>query len=263
MDMDDMKYGNDSHEKQYNVSMVDRAMKIMDYLVKSEHNAGISQLAKHLELPKANVFRIVTTLEKWGMVERDPLYENEYKLGKTLLVYGQKVKKDMGLLSVAKPIIKKMAADLGETVNIGILHENQIIILHSEQGEVSVLVSILPPTCSLNNSSLGKIFLANMSESENIEYFAGVTREGRTVNTITSYDDFFVQREQILKNGYSIEREEWEYGLSCIAVPIKDKSDKLIAAVSVSGPTTRMERKGFDKLLDRMKSGSEEIMQHL
>jgi len=261
--MDDHTIENESTEKQYNVAMVDRAMKILDYMLKSESTAGISQLAKYLDLPKANVFRIISTLEKWGMVERDPLFENEYRLGKALIVYGQKAKKDINLLSVAKPVLKQIAQDIGETANIGVLHENQIVILHSEHGEASILVSILPPTCALHNSSLGKVFLANMSDTDITNYFAQTTFESQTVNTITSYDDFSKHRAQICTDGYSLEIEEWEYGLSCVAVPVKDSTGQLLAALSVSGPSTRMELKNFNKIIDRLKQGADEILSRL
>ncbi|MGG1661180.1 IclR family transcriptional regulator [Brevibacillus sp. NRS-1366] len=261
--MDDHTIDSESTEKQYNVAMVDRAMKILDYMLKSESTAGISQLAKYLDLPKANVFRIISTLEKWGMVERDPLFENEYRLGKALIVYGQKAKKDINLLSVAKPVLKEIAQDIGETANIGVLHENQIVILHSEQGEASILVSILPPTCSLHNSSLGKVFLANMPDSDIKGYFTQTTFERQTANTITSYDEFSKQKDQIITDGYSLEKEEWEYGLSCIAVPIKDSTGHLLAALSVSGPSSRMELKNYDTIIARLKQGADEIINRL
>ncbi len=258
-DVKDLEHG----EAHYNVAMVDRAMKIMDYLLNSEDTAGTSQIAKDLGLPKANIFRILSTLEKWGMVERDPLYENKYQLGKALIHYGQKVKKDINLVSIAKPVLKKMSSDTGETINIGVIHENQIIILHSEQGEASILVSILPPLCSLYNSAMGKIYLAEMPESERKDYFNTIKIDKRTANTITSYDEFSAQKEQIQADGYSTEKEECEYGLSCIAVPLRDKTGKLIAAVSISGPTTRMELKGYNQLIERLKLGAQEIMRHL
>lgn len=243
------------------IQMVDRACMILDYLYKMEESASISALSKELELPKANVYRILYTLQQRGIVEKET-ETDLYHLGKELIKYGEKVRYDFSLVNCAKHHMKEMAQSLGETVNIGIRDEGNIITLHSEEGEKSVLVSKLIPVAELYCSSMGKLVLSDMTEEERKSYFERPLKK-RTVNTIVAYDAFDTEREAILKDGHAFDREEYEYGLSCVAVPIRNREGEIIAMMSVSGPTTRLEFKGLDHIIKTLKNSSAKVQKEM
>ncbi len=148
--------------------------------------------------------------------------------------------------------MKMVAKELGETINIGIHHEGQVVTLHSEEGEKSVLVSRLIPVAELHCSSMGKLVLAEMEAEERQVYFKDELIQ-RTVNTMTTLNDFEKELEEIKRDHLAHDREEYEYGLSCIAAPIYDEDSNVVAMVSVSGPTTRLEFKGMDKVIKSLK----------
>lgn len=231
--------------------MVDRACMILEYIFEMDGSASISALSKELDLPKANVFRILHTMEKRGIIEKEK-ETDLYKLGKKLIKYGEKVRYDIDLVEVSKYYMKELAKKIGETINIGIRHDDSIITLHSEEGEKSVLVSRLIPIADLHCSSMGKLILADM-EQENIEDYFRKSLKKRTVNTITSLEDFNKEKQDIIIEAVAYDREEYEYGLSCVAMPIRDANEKIYAMISVSGPTTRLEFKGLDMIIEELK----------
>ncbi len=134
-----------------------------------------------------------------------------YRLGKALIKYGEKVRYDVDLVERAKPFMKMVAKELGETINIGIHHEGQVVTLHSEEGEKSVLVSRLIPVAELHCSSMGKLVLAEMEAEERQVYFKDELIQ-RTVNTMTTLNDFEKELEEIKRDHLAHDREEYEYG---------------------------------------------------
>lgn len=239
------------------IRMVDRACLILDRLYLNEGAASISALAKELDLPKANVFRILYTMQQHGVVEKE-MDSDHYRLGKALIRYGEKVKYELDLVERARTFMKDTAMKLGETINIGIEHEGQVVTLHSEEGEKSVLVSRLIPVAELHCSSMGKLILAEMSENDRQAYFSQAINK-RTVNTLTTQEAFEKELPAIEKEQLAYDNEEYEYGLSCVACPIHDDQNQLVAMVSVSGPTTRLAFKGMEKVIDELKNLSRKI----
>ncbi len=231
--------------------MVDRACIILDYLYEMTEAASISSLSKELDLPKANVFRILYTLQVNGLVEK-AAGSDLYRLGNKMIKYGEKVRYDFNIVDQCSEHMKALAKDIGETINLGIEHEGSIITLHSEDGEKSVLVSRLIPVADPHCSSMGKLYLSELGEIELTKYFETLLKS-RTVNTITTKSDFKKEIPEILNNELAYDREEYEYGLSCIATPLRDSNKKMIAMISVSGPTTRLQFKGMDTIIQKLK----------
>lgn len=242
-----MKPENDSNV----LRMVDRACQILDYIYRLEGPASISTLSKDLDLPKANVFRILYTMQINGIIEKAP-DSDLYRLGTRLVQYGEKVRQDFNLIDVCKGPMRELAKNIGESVNLGIIHEGNIVTLHSEEGESSVLVSKLIPVSEPHCSSMGKIYLAELADNDLKEYFTADLIQ-RTVNTITTLEEFERERANILEDGLSFDNEEYEYGLSCIAAPLKNDNNETIAMVSVSGPTSRLEYKGYNSIVKQLK----------
>jgi DNA-binding IclR family transcriptional regulator len=239
------------------ITMVDRALKILDYIFNENKGSGISQIAVDLDLPKANIFRLLNTLDKWGFVEKDR--NDKYSLGKALIKYGNKAKGNLDVLTIAEPIIKELAVQVGESVNVGIEYDQNVLTILSEQGESSVLISRLIPISPLNCSSMGKIFLSNSSEELIRNYFNTKRPEKRTISSITTVEKFLQIRNEIIESNVAYDNEEYEYGLTCIAAPIRDQEGKIVAAISVSGPTSRLKFKGIDMIVEKLKSSAQNI----
>jgi len=169
-----------------------------------------------------------------------------------MIKYGEKVKYDFDLVEAAIFHMKNLAKEIGESVNLGIEHEGKVITLHSEKGEQSALVSKIVPVSNLHCSSMGKIVLAEKNSKELKNYFSH-DLEKRTINTIVELGGFLKEKDSIVKDFLSFDSEEYDYGLSCIATGLRDEDFKLIAMLSISGPSTRLQYKGIDKIIEKLK----------
>ncbi len=228
------------------VTMVDRACQLLEHLSKQDGSASISQIAKEMDLPKATVYRLLYTMQQRKIIEKEP-GSDLYKLGIKLIEYAEKVRYDSSLVDQAKSLMKITAQATGESINIGIRHEDEVVTLHSEEGEKSILVSRLIPVADLYCSSMGKLYLAQMSDEMLTQYFSAKLHK-RTVNTLTSLHQFILQRDEILSTNLALDNEEYEYGLSCIAAPLFNSAGDMIGSISISGPTSRLEFKGLSTL---------------
>ena len=147
---------------------------------------------------------------------------------------------------------------MGETINLGILYNNEVIYLKSIRGERFTFRVQLLPVAPLYNSSLGKIFLSTFSNEALEDYIHKTIFEKNTINTIVDIDAFKEEINKVKKQNIAYDNEEAEYGLTCVALPIT-KSNKVIAAISVSGPTSRLKIKGLNKIIQALQNTADNI----
>ena len=106
---------------------------------------------------------------------------------------------------------------------------------------------------------MGKLYLAEYSAEELEKYFRSSKPQKRTVHSITNLADFLKLKEEIKKEGLSYDREEYEYGLTCIAAPIRDRNGNVAASMSISGPTSRLLHKGEAQIKEKLLKASLEL----
>lgn len=238
-------------------TMTDRTCEIIDYIYKANNPVGISHIAKELDLPKATVFRILVTLEKWDFVRKDTETDT-YRLGLGMIKYGSRISSQMTLVDISKPVIDSLSARISESVSLNIEYNDQSLSVYKSSNDSFVLVLRLAPISELNCSSSGKVFLAARSEDRIREYFDKKRYAKRTINSITTASVFMEKAEDISKNRIAFDDEEYEYGLYCMAAPVFH-NDRIVAAISISGPKTRLEFKGLDNIEKELKKTCQEI----
>ncbi|MGE9874817.1 IclR family transcriptional regulator [Hornefia butyriciproducens] len=239
-----------------NVTAVERTILLIRAISLSPEPVGVTELSKQTGIPKPTVSRFCVTLTNLGMLDRNE--QDEYSLGLIFIALGERVKASRNSAEIAQPYIDKLAKDIGESINLGICNEDTVYTIYNVSGESSVLVSKLVPISPLYCSSLGKIFLMHRSKDEIISFFDQELPK-RTIYTQTTYEDYLNWKQEYDKTGVTTETEEYEYGLSCIAAPLYDHEKKLIAAISLSAPTSRLELKGRKELAQKLKETASEI----
>lgn len=244
----------------YMMPMLERTFEILEYMYSNVDNVSLNTITKELEIPKTTAFRIMTTMEKWGYIEKVKDQES-YRLGKTLIKVGQRAASNIDITDIGMPYLDELSKEVGESANLGILYEDNILTLANSKGEDFYLISKLIPLSPLNCSSMGKQYLADFPDEKLREYFQSSKPQKRTVNSIMTFDSFLPIKDKIKDEGISYDREEYEYGLTCFAAPIRDNKGSIVAAISISGPTTRLQYKGEKMLKDAIKEKSHKISQ--
>lgn len=231
----------------YNINSLIKSLNILEELI--EHDEmSILELANASGMGKSTVHRILGTFKSMGYVNQNK--ENS-KYFPTLKIFelGTKAVNRIPLKKIVKPYLEEIFEKCHETVNFGIIDKNKVIYLDKLVAAEPLRIELevgrrVPSYCS----ALGKSILAFTRDFEVSQiYFEKITE-----NTVDSPERLLDQLKTIRKNGYAMEQGEYINGLTCIAVPIKNKSNKSVAAISIATPTIRMNderREAFIKLL--------------
>ncbi len=246
------------------ISSVDRALQMLIYLHDEGKETGITKIAADLDIYKSTVHRTLVTLEQWGFVRKNP--ENDkYWLGPRLYSLGKSVENKLGLSELVRPLSRRLYEQYREVVNVSVLERSQdgtyrSVIISKEENEGQIL-TVNPPVGSSNEctcSSVGKCLLA-FGENIDLSAYERIRLPQHTKNTITTPEAIRRELERVREQGYALDQEELEYGLTCIGAPIFDHQGKAIAAISLSGPTTRMRGADFEERIQAVKRTAAEI----
>jgi DNA-binding IclR family transcriptional regulator len=235
----------------YSIQTVSNALRLLESFEDSAE-LGVSELARRLELHKNNVFRLLATLESHGYIEQSS-QGDRYRLGIGCLQVGRAFLRGQDLVQRARPVLEKLSAELEEASHLGVLRGFEVVHLDG-QGTSRMLQSSLrigrrlPAHCT----ALGKVLLGCGDEQTRVAYGQELARaeglKAQAPETITDRDKLFEHLQSVGVRGYALDLEECEAGMCCAAVPVHDASGATVAAISISGPASRMSQ---DQLLGR------------
>jgi IclR family transcriptional regulator, KDG regulon repressor len=234
-------------QSDYNVRAVERAIQILNSFDDDHPERGISEISEVVGLHKATTHRILTTLLNNGLIERsaDGL---RYKLGIRLVDLGFNVTRRMDVRREALPYISQLAKQLDEAVDLSLLDQMQVLYIEMIQSHHALTIAAtvgrrLPAYCTAS----GKVFLAHMPLEQVKEYLSKPLIP-TTKNTITDPEAILQQLKTIQEQGYSIDEEEMELGVRAIAAPIYNQKGRVMAAVSIPGPISRLEKRRIPEM---------------
>jgi DNA-binding IclR family transcriptional regulator len=200
----------------------------------------MSALAAQLGLDRSTTYRLLLSLEKCELVQKD-LKTGEYSLGVTALELGSAYWGRTDLIQIAKPIMADLALKARETVNLAILSDREILYIDKVDSPRSVgVMSKVGQRNPVYCTSLGKALMAFQTEAEQSRILPSIKFTSFTSNTITSRKEFIKELKQVRLQGYALDRREIEEDVECIAAPVRDHLGDVVAAVSVSGPQKKI-----------------------
>lgn len=222
------------------IQVIDRAATLLNLIASYEKSVPLKVLAIDAELHPSSAFRILSSLSAHGFVERDK--SGHYQLGRKLLQLGGRVQSNISLRDDARPIMEELRDQLQETINLTVRDGNEVVYIERVITKRMMRVEqVIGSRAPLHVTAVGKLFLGEENEDA-FNYYAEETGlTPYTPHTITQPERL---REECAKSSrmqYAFDKEEAELGVSCVAVPVRDHSGSLVAALSVSAPTSRHE----------------------
>ena len=238
------------------VQSVDRAITILELLARSGE-AGVTEVASELGVHKSTAFRLIGTMEARGVVEQTDV-RGKYRLGLGLVRMAGATAARIDIVQVARPICKQLAAETGETVNVAVLLDGSALYLDQIAG-----ASALQPhnwvgqRIPLHATSNGKALVAHL-EPRQVDVLLPHL-EAHTERTVTRRATLHRELAEVRERGYAVAVDELEEGLTALAAPIRDAHGDVVASLSVSGSTWRMDEATREATLEPLLRAAREV----
>ncbi len=206
--------------KKYGAPSVKKAFAILSAISTSKDGLGVSELAKNLKMAKSTVHGMTSALEELGAVMREP-QTKKYKLGFTLLEIGRSAYSQIDLKTSSRPVTEELMEKSKTSVFLGILNWDQVTILDIVESRQDLSITApVGSTIPLFAGAVGKVFLASMAEKEAAKIINSKGLPRFTENSIVDQDLYFNELEQVRKDGYAFDDEEYIMGVRAVASPL-------------------------------------------
>ncbi len=217
-----------------------KALDIIDEVAKAG-KAGIRELSARLGFPPSTIHRIAAALSERGYFTQDPATKT-YALSVRFLELGTLVQDRFDLISIAKPFLKRLMLETKESVNVAVKDGNRVVYLDHIRSDYSLLRLFTRPGAQapLYCTGVGKLFLSRMNKRDLDVYLKTTERPAFTSHTFVDAQEIQRELEQIRKQGYSVDNEEMEEGVRCIAAMVVDHAGSPAAGISISGAAMRI-----------------------
>ncbi|HZU00139.1 MAG TPA: IclR family transcriptional regulator [Ktedonobacteraceae bacterium] len=235
------------------VQSIERALDLLECLACSDGWVGISELSGATGQPVGTIHRLLKTLVARDYVVRDS-HTRRYALGPAFRRLAGTSLQMPDWTEIATPHLQELMAISGETANLAVLERNQAVYEAQAQPMRTLrMFTELGNRVPLHCTGCGKVLLAYQPESVIASIIAETGLPRYTETTITDAGYIRQELELIRQQGYAVDNGEQEEGVRCVAVPVYDSKGRVVAAVSISGPSSRLDSRRIPQLLPHLK----------
>ncbi len=216
-----------------------RAFALLEHIVHADGAVSLLELTELTGLPKPTVYRILNMLEGAGLLQREP-EGRRVTAGPRLTRFALDALLSESVRAPRHAILKRLADDVGETVNLTMLDRGEVVYLDRVETAWPLRMTLVPGSrVPLHCTASGKLLLAMLTPARRKRVIAEMQLERFTDNTIVDARRLEVELAAIRKAGVATDNEEYLAGLVCVAAPVT-AAGRIVACVAVHAPVARM-----------------------
>lgn len=241
-----------------------RAFQVLDEFTTGEKELGVRELSRRMGLPKSTIHRLLSSLQAVGALEKNP-ETDKYYLGLKLFELGSVVAAHRGFQDRARQHLEALVAATGETAHLAVLDsDGYALVVDKVASTRTVMVGgAIGVRRPIYCSAIGKSLTAYLSDDELHALIEQRPLVARTSQTITDVEHLKRELAQVRKQGYSVDNEEYEEGLRCLAAPVFDERGRVMAVIGISGPLQRLNLETLPKLAQLVKDEAHKMSRAL
>lgn len=226
-------------KRTYNITALQRGLRILELFTKSEKGLAASQVAKLSGLPVSTVHRFLVNLESAQYLNCSA--SGIYHLGLACFALGHAALGQLDIRRLSLPHLHELNTQTRETVHLTVRQGLSAVYIEKlDSPEPLRIYSRIGASVPLHCTAVGKVILAYMPEAELASILPQLEFKRRTQNSIGSLQELQTHLQKVRRNGYACDLEENESHIRCVAAPIWDHAGAVNAALSVTGPAVRM-----------------------
>lgn len=235
----------------YRISSLVKGLQIVEFLAEN-NDLSVTEIARALKQDRSTCNRFLMTLKDLGYIATGS--GGRYRPTLKMFEIGNKIASTVEVRPQARGYMKKLAGMFGETVNLGRLDGFDVVTIDVVSGqEIIRFDAPIGNRSPIHTLAMGKAILAYCPEEEQKTYLASAELRAFTQNTIVDKSKFRRELSRIRKQGYATDNEEWALGIRCVAVPIFDYTTFPSHAISISGPSVRLNDEQIARIVPELK----------
>ena len=206
-----------------------------------EESTTPQSLAKSLDVDRTTAYRILNTLVSHDFVLRDPVDDQYVVNVRKVFSFAHGVVGKLHFPTLATPYLERLRAKTGEATSLAVLQDAVMVYVnHLPSEEAITVASMLGVRCPVHVSAVGKAIWSNLPAAEQNRLFDLIDCASLTSKTLTDKGQIRKELRLTKDRGYAIDDEETFDGVRCVAAPVRNHRDETIAAMGISGPSTRL-----------------------
>ena len=244
--MDKEKAKTAETKDKYSAPAVDGMLDIVEFLAKSEHPCGVTELSRQLKLTNNLIFRIMKKMEARGYVVADSA--SAYQLGPAFFSLGMKLHARFDLRRQGRAFIEELCRETGETCQIQIPDGDRMLTIDVVTSQKDYFLTVLPGSRTYYHANaFGKCLMAYMPE-EQVEKILSCELPQLTSNTQTEPKRIKEELENVRKTGLAYDREEYINGIYCVGAPVFNARGEAVAGAGMTGMANRQNRQSLKEI---------------
>ena len=249
--------GHGSHtngaEAESQAPALQRGLSVLELLAVRDEGATLSEISAALSLSPASIFRLTGVLEESGYVLREEP-SRRFRLTRKLLLLAQPQHEGRSLVESCLPAMREVLRLTGETVQLCVLADHECVMIEQLPSThpfkyIVDLGSRPPAYCA----APGKAMLAHLPEDVQTEALRAMKMEKHTERTLTSRRDLLDDFAKVRSRGFAVDQAEHFDGIHCVAAPLLDRHGHPVAAITIAGPSSRIQARRFSEFGEIMK----------
>lgn len=218
---------------------LERGLAVLEH-VGARQEISTNAIATQLGLSRSAVYRIVNTLKELEYLEADHI-TGRVRLGARLVELGVQAMSSTDLHKAAPQFLAALAARSGETIFLAVPDGDGMVYVGKDRGANAVTLHCQLGTRRPQHAgSLGKAWLSALPQAERADRVARMRLDRLTPNTIVDRTQLLDELDRTNRRGWAIDNIENEPDVGCVAAPIRDRTGRPIAAMSIAGPAGRV-----------------------
>ncbi|MFS0892022.1 IclR family transcriptional regulator [Peribacillus frigoritolerans] len=245
------------------IQSVDRALRILDLFDEHTAELKITDISNQLGLHKSTVHSLLKTLLNHGYISQNP--ENgKYGLGMKLFERGNHVIQSLDVRDLSKKYLMDLSVKTGQTAHLVILDGKEGVYIDKVEGPMAVILySKIGKRIPLHCSAVGKALIAFKDQEEIKKILNEYVYFKQTEYTITDESEFLRELQQVQSQGYAVDNQENEPGVRCIAAPIRNHENKVIAAISLSTLIARIDEAQLETFIEQLEQAAFQLSEQM
>lgn len=237
---------------------------IIEYLAEQKEPVRLQDVAQGLEMNASTVLRFLATLANCGYVAQDAETSRYYMTYKICSI-ANKVTSRRGLREIVSPHIRALSDTLHEAVCLAVEQMSQVVYIDVIDGPDQMIRTMqrIGNLSPMHCTGVGKLFLTKLRPDQIHGYARQMGLPRFTENTITTAEGLLAEVELVRLQGHAFDNEECEIGAKCVAVPIRDYTGEIVAAISSTGPIYRFTDERIGRYLLELQKTAQAVSREL